>query len=132
MNACLSPSSRPVGRLVLLRLDGALHFVDADVAGGQRIGIHLHAHGVLLRAEDLHARDAADHGDALRQQRVGILVDRVHRQRRRIEREIKDRLLGRIHLLIRRRARHLAAGGRRPSRWRPEHPAPRRRCCGRA
>ena len=55
VNACLSPSSRPVGRLVLLRGDGALHFVDADAAGGQLVGIHLHAHGVLLRAENLHA-----------------------------------------------------------------------------
>ena len=79
---------------------------------GQRVGIHLHAHGVLLRAEHLHARHAADHGDALREQRVGVLVDRVQRQRGGVEREIEDRLLGRIHLLIRRRARH---AGRQPA-----------------
>src|SRR5450759_1478334 len=30
--------------------DGALHFVDADAAGGELVGVHLHAHGVLLRA----------------------------------------------------------------------------------
>ena len=73
---------QPAGRQVRVAgLNGALHFVDADVARGERVGIHLHAHGVLLRAEDLHARHAADHRDALRQQRLGVLVDRVQRQR---------------------------------------------------
>ena len=66
---------------MLLRCDGLLHFVDADAARRQLVGIHLHAHGVFLLAEDLHARNAADHGDALRQQRLGVLVDRVERQR---------------------------------------------------
>ncbi len=32
---------------------------------GQRVGVDLHAHGVLLRAEDLHLRHAVDHRDAL-------------------------------------------------------------------
>ena len=71
------------------------------------VGIQLHAHGVFLRAVNLHARHAADHGDALRQQRLGILVHRVERQRGRGERQVEDRLLGRIHLLIRRRVRHV-------------------------
>ena len=81
VKACLSPSRRPVGRLVLLAVDGLLHFVDADAAGRELVGIHLHAHGILLRAVHLHARDAADHGDALRHQGLGVLVDRVHGQR---------------------------------------------------
>ena len=45
-------SSVPVGRLTLLRAMACSHFVDADAAGGERVRIDLHAHGVLLRAED--------------------------------------------------------------------------------
>ena len=66
VNACFSPYSLPVGRFTLLWPNGALHFVDADAVRRQRVGIELHAHGVFLRAEHLHARYAADHRNALR------------------------------------------------------------------
>ncbi len=75
----------------------------------QLVGIHLPPHRELLRAVDKHARHAADHGDALRQQGIRIFVNRIERQRVGIDREVQHRLFGRVDLLIRRRARH--AGG---------------------
>ena len=74
VNACLLPYSVPVGRFTLRALDSRLHFIDADPARRQRVGIELDAHGVLLRSENLHLRDAAHHRDALRHQRLGVFV----------------------------------------------------------
>ena len=51
------------------------------LARGQRLGIELDAHGVLLRAEHLHLGHAADHGDALRHQGLGVFVHVGERQR---------------------------------------------------
>ena len=48
----------PTGVIVLACADRGLHFVDTDVARGERIGIDLDAHRVFLAAEDLHLRDA--------------------------------------------------------------------------
>ena len=72
----------------------------------RRVRVELDAHRVLLRAEDLHLGHAADRGDALRQDGLGVLVHRVQRQRRRAQRQIQDRLVGRVHLLVRGRRRH--------------------------
>ena len=47
--------------------DGLLDFVDADATRGEGPRVHLDAHGVLLRPEDEHLRDAADHRDPLGQ-----------------------------------------------------------------
>ncbi len=94
------------GQIGVTGRDGALYFVDPNAADGELVGVHLHAHGVLLHAEHLHARDAAHHGDALRQQGVGVLVDGVHGQRGGIEREVENGLLGGVDLAVRRRARH--------------------------
>ena len=80
--------------------DGLLDLVDADAPRGQRVGVELNAHGVLLRAEHLHLGHAVDRGDALRQQRLRVLVHDVQRQGRRAEGEVEDRLVGRVHLLI--------------------------------
>ena len=68
--------------------------------------IHLHVHGVFLRAQHLHLRHAGDHGDALRDARLGVLVERPQRQRGRGQREVENRLIGRIDLGERRRRRH--------------------------
>ena len=54
--------------------------VEADAAGGQRVGVDLHAHGVFLRAEHQHLRDPAQARDALGEQRLGVFVDRRQRQ----------------------------------------------------
>ena len=46
--------------------------------------VELDAHGVLLRAEDLTCATPLDRRDALRDHRLGVLVDRRQRQRRRV------------------------------------------------
>ena len=96
------------GREVHVRVPDRLgHLVDADAAAGERVRVDLDAHGVLLRAEDLHLRDAAHHRDALREQDLGVLVEGPERQRRRGEADVEDRLVGRVHLPVRRRRRHV-------------------------
>ena len=58
-------------------------------ARGQRARVDLHAHRVLLRAEDRDLRHAADRRDALREVRLRVLVHRVERQRGRAERQVE-------------------------------------------
>ena len=57
---------RQVDVPVLQRL---IDFVDADLLRVELLGIHLHAHGVPLRALHLHLRHAVDHRDARREDR---------------------------------------------------------------
>ena len=83
-----------------------LDLVDADLARRQRVRIELRVHGVLLAAEHLHLRDAADLRDALRDARLRVLVERPRRQRRRRDDEVENRLIGRVDLRERRRRRH--------------------------
>ena len=52
-------------------------FVDPDAPGGERVGVELDAHGVLLGAEDLHLGYAGDGGDALGQERLRIFIHGV-------------------------------------------------------
>ncbi len=87
-------------------LQRGLDFVDADLARRQRVRVHLHVHGVFLRAQHLHLRHAGDHGDALRDARFGVLVERPQGQRGRSEREVENRLVGRIDLGEGGRRRH--------------------------
>ncbi len=47
-HACSGRTACPVGMLTFGLPHRLLHLVDADAAAGQRLGIHLHAHGVLL------------------------------------------------------------------------------------
>ena len=88
-------------------LDGRAHLVDADAAGGERPRVELDAHRVLLRAEDLDLGHAGDRRDPLRHHRLAVLVELRERQRRRGQREVEDRLVGRVDLLVRGRARHV-------------------------
>ena len=74
----VEPARRQVG---IAGRDSVLHFVDPNVMRRQLVRIHLHPNRVLLRSENLHARNAAHHGDALRQQRLGILIHGVRRER---------------------------------------------------
>ena len=103
--ACCGPLSVPVGRLTL-RCRPPAHLVEPMPRARQRIRIELDAHRVLLRSVDLHLRHAGQRRDALRQQRLGVLVDLRHRQRRRRQREDQDRRIGGIDLAQRRRRRH--------------------------
>jgi hypothetical protein len=54
-----------------------LDFVDADLPRGQGMRIHLHVHGKLLRAQHLHLRHPGDHGNALCDARLGVVVQVV-------------------------------------------------------
>ncbi len=81
VKACFDAVELAGGQIDVVGVDGGLDFVDADAAAGQCIGIDLDAHRVFLRAEDLHLRDAADRGDALRHHGFGEFVDCVDGQR---------------------------------------------------
>jgi hypothetical protein len=83
-----------------------LDFVDPDLARRELMGIELCVHRVFLRAEDLHLGHAAHLRDALRDPRLGPLVQRPCRQRRRPDHEIENRLIGRVHLGEGWRSRH--------------------------
>ncbi len=87
-------------------LDGRRDLVDADAAGGERHRVELDAHGVLLRSEDLDLGDAVHRRDPLRHHRLAVLVELRERQRGRGQREVEDRLVGRVDLLVGRRRRH--------------------------
>ena len=100
------PVHRPGRQVDVGALNRGRHFVDADAARRQLARIDVDAHRVLGRAEQLHLRDAADHRDALAD-RLGVLVDRRERQRRRSQRQEDHRLIAGIDLLVRRRRRHL-------------------------
>ena len=83
-----------------------LDLVDADAAGGERARIDLHAHGVLLRAEHLDLGHAVDRRDPLGEQRLGVVVHLVERQRGRAQRQVQHGLIRRVDLLVGRRRRH--------------------------
>ena len=71
---------RAGGQVDVPVLQRGLDFVDADLVGGQQMRVHLHVHGVFLRAQHLHLRDAADHRDALGDARLGVFIQRPQRQ----------------------------------------------------
>ena len=94
-------------------------------ARGERARVELDAHRVLLRAEHLHLGHAADRRDALGEEGLRVLVDRVERQRGRGQRQVEDGLIGGVHLLVRRRRRHVRRElRRRRRRSPPARPAP--------
>ena len=70
------------------------------------VRIDLDADGVLLRALHLHLRHAADHRDARRDHRLGVVVEHVHRHDVGGQPEKHDRLIRGIELAERRRRRH--------------------------
>src|SRR5437660_454500 len=78
-----------------------------DAARRERARVDLHAHGVLLRAEDRDLRHAGDGGDPLGEVRLRVLVDLIERQCRRAQREVDHRLIGRIDLLVEGRDRQV-------------------------
>ena len=86
---------RPRGQVDVRLRDGLLHLVDADAERGQLARIELDAHRVLLRAEDLDLRHAADHRDALGEHGLRVLVHRVEGQGGRAQRHVEDGLVRR-------------------------------------
>ena len=93
-------------------LDGVRHLINADAARGQRLGIKLHPHGVFLRSIQLHLRHAGDHGNALRHERVRVVIDGGGRKGVGVDRHVKDRLVRRVHFLVGGRRGHV---GRKPA-----------------
>jgi hypothetical protein len=83
-----------------------LHLVDSDLVGSERVRVHLDVHCVLLLAQHLHLRHAAGHRNALRDPRLGVVVEGVQRHQLRRQGQIDDRLVGRIDLGERRGRGH--------------------------
>ena len=100
----MRPVQNAGGQVHVAALNRIGDFINADLPAGQRLGIELGVNRILLRPEHAHLRHAAHHGDALRHQRFGVFVHIGKPQGRRAQRQIQNRLVGRIHLLIRRRA----------------------------
>ena len=100
-------------------LERVFDFVDADLAGGHGVRVHLHVDGVFLRAKHLHLGDAGDHGDALRDAGFGVFVEGVQGEGGRGKGEVENGLIGRIDLgeggrrrhALRQSARCLGDGG---------------------
>ena len=117
------PVQSPGRQIDVGLVNGGRHFVDADLAGGQRLRIKLGPHGIFLRTEHIDLGHAADGGDTAGDQGLGIFVNRGKRQRGGAERQVEDRLIGRIDLAKRWRRRHVfrqRSGW--PARWPPAHP----------
>ena len=87
-------------------LDGGVDLVEPELPRSQFVRVHLHPHGVFLRPEDHHLRDAADHREPLRDARLRILVELPHGQRLRGQAQKNDGRVGRVVLAKRGRAGH--------------------------
>ena len=88
--------------------DGEANILHADPHGGDRDRIDAHAHRRLLGAVDADLGDAVDLGQALRQHRVGDVVDRARRQSVRGQRQDENRGGVRIGLAEARQVRQIA------------------------
>ena len=67
----------------------------------------MHAYGVFLRSENIHAGDAFHHGNALPEQGLRVFVHGVERERRRVHGDEQNGALTRVHLLVGRRPGHV-------------------------
>ena len=76
------PQRMPVGRLTLLFLTACMTSSKPMSAGRELPGVHLDAHRVLLAAVDVHLGHAGNHGDALRDHGLAVLVELVQGQAR--------------------------------------------------
>ncbi len=102
----LWPDDRPRREIHVPIFQGGLDFVDSDLPGGQSVGIHLDVNRVFLRSEHLHLSDSADHGDALRDPRLGVIIQRVEGERRGSQGDVENGLVRRVYLGKSRRRRH--------------------------
>ena len=102
VRALRSPQ-RSRGKIGIAGRYGARDLVQSNPACRQRLRIHLNAHGVLLGTIDLHLCHATHGREALGEECFGVLVERRQRHRRRRQREIEDRRIGGVHLLVGRR-----------------------------
>ena len=114
-SAFSGPYDDPDGLVRVPRRDRGGDLVDSDLPAREDAGIDLDPHGVLLRAVDVHLRDAADGRDPLGEDRLGPLVDLVHGKRRRGQDDEEDRRRRGIDLVQVRGRRHATAGAARAS-----------------
>jgi hypothetical protein len=107
------PLMEPLGASTVAA-DDVGHVLHLQPQRGQLHRVDLHAHGRLLLAADGHLRDAGDLRDLLRENVLGVVVDRGDRQHVRMHGQDQNRRVGRIDLAIGGRRRQvlgqLAAG----------------------
>ena len=87
--------------------DRRAHVVEREPVRGERLRIHLDAHGGPLAAADADEAHAGELRDLLRDPRVGEILELRQRQRLRRERQREDRRVGRIDLVVDRRIRQV-------------------------
>jgi hypothetical protein len=113
--AALRAVDRTLGRIDRGGADHVGDVLHLQAQGCELDRVDLHAHGRLLLAADRDLRDAGDLRYLLREDVLGVIVDRGDRQHVGVHRENQNRRVGRIDLAVggRRRQilRQLAAGG---------------------
>ena len=91
----------------------SLDLIHADLSSSELRRVQMDADSVFLRALDLHLSDARHCRDALRQRRLGVLIQDPWRNGTRHERQKQNRLVGGIRFTKSRRARHTGGKKRR-------------------
>ena len=89
--------------------------IQSDATRGERPRVDLNPDRVFRRAKHLDLRDAVDRRETLREERLGILIEGGERQRVGRQREVENRRVGWIRLVVRGR---LNAGGQLAQRFR--------------
>ncbi|MHC2860052.1 hypothetical protein ACVIYH_001130 [Bradyrhizobium diazoefficiens] len=84
------------------------HVVGGDAGVRQRDGVQLHPHGRLVGAADRDVADTRHLRDALRQHRIGNVVDRARRQCLRGQCQHEDGRAGRVRFPEARQGRQIA------------------------
>ena len=97
----------PGGQVDVFFLDRVGHLVNPQTPAGQGLGVQLDAHRELLLPEDLDLGHPVDHGDALGHEGVGILVHGGQGQGLGGHRQVENRLIRGVHLLVDRWAGHV-------------------------
>ena len=107
VNARWSPYKVPDRQIHVAVLHRGVDLIHADLPRGQCLRIQLNPYRIFLRAVNLNLRDAFHHRNPLAHQRFGVAIDGVRRQRLRTHRDVKDGLVGGVHLVVGRRRRHV-------------------------
>ncbi len=98
-------------------LDRGGHLVDADIAGGQRRGIHLHARGIGGGALHIDLGHAAQGRELAAEQIFRVFVQLIERHGIRLDRGEEDRRVGGIDFAQGGRADGMFTGNWRAAAW---------------
>ena len=107
VEARVGPSKLPFAWFVFAFGDRGAHVVEREAVRRERARVHLDAHRGSLAAADADESDARQLRDLLRDPGVGEILELRQRQCRRRERERHDRRVGRVDLVVDRRARQV-------------------------